>query len=181
MKRCCWVNENSELYVAYHDTEWGVPVRDDEKLYEMLFLECFQSGLSWLIVLKKREAFRNAFDGFDVEKIANYRDEKLEELLQNQDIIRSRLKIKAAIHNAKIFQDIQKEFGSFSVYLWGFTGGKIVVNQDDSFFTRTELSDQVANNLKKRGMKFVGSVTIYSYLQAVGLVNDHETTCFCRQ
>jgi len=177
MKRCRWVNEKSELYIAYHDNEWGVPVWDDDKLYEMFFLECFQAGLSWYIILKKREAFRLAFDGFDVVKIANYQDEKISELLQNAGIVRSQQKIKAAINNAQIFLDIQKEFGSFSDYLWGFTEGKVIVNQDDHLHTRTELSDRISEDMKKRRLKYTGSVTIYSYLQAVGLVNDHEKSC----
>jgi DNA-3-methyladenine glycosylase I len=167
--------------VKYHDEEWGVPVYDDKKLYEMLLLETFQAGLSWITILRKREAFREAFDNFSVEKVASYKEEKLEELMQNQGLIRNRKKMEAAIKNAKIFMEIQTEFGSFSNYLWSFTDGQIIVNQDDDFPVKTPLSDNLSKDLKKRGMGFVGSVTIYSYLQAVGVVNDHELSCFCRE
>lgn len=180
-KRCFWVNESLPIYVKYHDEEWGVPVYNDEKLYEMFLLETFQAGLSWITVLNKREAFREAFDGFDPEKVVAYKEEKLNELMNNPGIIRNRRKVEAAVKNTRIFMEIQKEFGSFSNYLWGFTGGKIIVNQDDNFQVRTDLSDQISKDLKKRGMSFVGSVTIYSYLQAVGVVNDHELGCVCRQ
>lgn len=180
-KRCFWVNESLPIYVKYHDEEWGVPVYDDEKLYEMFLLETFQAGLSWITVLNKREAFREAFDGFDPEKVVAYKEEKLNELMNNPGIIRNRRKVDAAVKNTRIFMEIQKEFGSFSNYLWGFTGGKIIVNQDDNFQVKTDLSDQISKDLKKRGMSFVGSVTIYSYLQAVGVVNDHELGCVCRQ
>lgn len=178
MERCSWVDEKSELYIRYHDEEWGVPVYDDEKLFEMLLLECFQAGLSWITILKKREAFYRAFDGFDRAKIAGYGEEKVEALMQDAGIIRNRGKITAAIKNAAVFGEIQKEYGSFSTYLWGFTGGKIIRNQDDAVRTTTELSDRVSKDLKKRGMRFVGSVTIYSYLQAVGVVDDHEKKCW---
>lgn len=177
--RCRWLDENSEIYVRYHDEEWGLPVYDDRKLFEMLMLEGFQAGLSWLTVLKKREAFRQAFDGFDYAKIAGYEEEKIDELLQNPQIIRSRLKIKAAINNAKIFMRIQKEFGSFGKYLWGFTNGKIMKYGIFPNPPRNELSDIIAKDLKKRKMKYVGSVIIYSYLQAVGVINDHEPQCCC--
>jgi DNA-3-methyladenine glycosylase I len=180
-KRCFWVNESLPIYVKYHDEEWGVPVYDDEKLYEMFLLETFQAGLSWITVLNKREAFREAFDGFDPEKVVAYKEEKRNELMNNPGIIRNRRKVDAAVKNTRIFMEIQKEFGSFSNYLWGFTGGKIIVNQDDNFQVKTDLSDQISKDLKKRGMSFVGSVTIYSYLQAVGVVNDHELGCVCRQ
>ncbi len=180
-KRCFWVDEKSPVYVKYHDEEWGVPVYDDKKLYEMLLLETFQAGLSWITILRKREAFREAFDNFSVEKVASYKEEKLEELMQNQGLIRNRKKMEAAIKNAKIFMEIQTEFGSFSNYLWSFTDGQIIVNQDDDFPVKTPLSDNLSKDLKKRGMGFVGSVTIYSYLQAVGVVNDHELSCFCRE
>ncbi|MGC6177534.1 DNA-3-methyladenine glycosylase I [Lacrimispora sp. 38-1] len=181
MKRCFWVDESSPIYVKYHDEEWGVPVYDDQKLYEMFLLETFQAGLSWITVLKKREAFREAFDGFNPEKVSAYKEEKLNELMENPGIIRNRRKVEAAVKNTRIFMEIQTEFGSFSNYLWGFTDGKIIVNQDDNFSVKTDLSDQISKNLKKRGMSFVGSVTIYSYLQAVGVVNDHELRCICRQ
>ncbi|WP_349668197.1 DNA-3-methyladenine glycosylase I [Lacrimispora sp.] len=180
-KRCFWVNESLPIYVKYHDEEWGVPVYNDDKLYEMFLLETFQAGLSWITVLNKREAFREAFDGFDPEKVVAYKEEKLNELMNNPGIIRNRRKVEAAVKNTRIFMEIQKEFGSFSNYLWGFTGGKIIVNQDDNFQVKTDLSDQISKDLKKRGMSFVGSVTIYSYLQAVGVVNDHELGCICRQ
>ncbi|MDW2797454.1 DNA-3-methyladenine glycosylase I [Clostridium boliviensis] len=180
-KRCFWVDESSPIYVKYHDEEWGVPVYDDQKLYEMFLLETFQAGLSWITVLKKREAFREAFDGFNPEKVSAYKEEKLNELMENPGIIRNRRKVEAAVKNTRIFIAIQKEFGSFSNYLWGFTDGEIIVNQDDNFSVKTDLSDQISKDMKKRGMSFVGSVTIYSYLQAVGIVNDHELSCICRQ
>ncbi|MEG1888772.1 MAG: GNAT family N-acetyltransferase [Lachnospiraceae bacterium] len=176
--RCAWVDEKSELYTAYHDNEWGVPIFDDGKLYEMFLLECFQAGLSWITILKKRESFRMAFDGFDVQLIAQYGAEKVDRLLSDASIIRSRGKISAAICNAKIVLEIQKEFGSFSSYLWGFTDGSVIKNTSDAIATHTDLSDRMSLDMKKRGMKYVGSVTIYSFLQAVGIVNDHETGCF---
>ena len=178
MKRCFWVDENSQIYKDYHDNEWGVPKYDDRELFELLILESFQAGLSWLTVLKKREAFRKAFDNFDVKKVANYGENKVNELLQNEGIIRSRSKINSAISNAKIFIQIQKEYGSFSKYIWGFTNGKIIKNKNDKFEVSTPLSDKISKDLKKRGMKYVGTVIIYSYLQSIGIVNDHETGCF---
>lgn len=178
MKRCKWVNEKSELYKKYHDEEWGTPKYDDKELFELLILESFQAGLSWLTVLKKREAFRKAYDNFDVTKVANYTDDKINELLQNPDIIRSKNKIAASINNAKIFIQIQKEFGSFSKYIWAFSDNKIVKNITDNIPVSTPLSDKVSKNLKKRGMKYVGTVIIYSYLQAIGIVDDHEKDCF---
>ncbi|WP_394525772.1 DNA-3-methyladenine glycosylase I [Lacrimispora sp. JR3] len=180
-KRCFWVDEKSTVYVKYHDEEWGVPVHDDKKLYEMLLLETFQAGLSWITVLRKREEFREAFDGFSAEKTASYGEDKIEELMQNPGLIRNRKKMEAAVKNAKVFLQIQEEFGSFSAYLWGFTNGEIILNQDDDFPVKTELSDRLSKDLKKRGMAFVGSVTMYSYLQAVGVINDHELSCFCRR
>lgn len=178
MKRCFWVDENSQIYKDYHDNEWGVPKYDDRELFELLILESFQAGLSWLTVLKKRDAFRLAFDNFDVKKVANYDENKVNELLQNEGIIRSRSKINSAISNAKIFIQIQKEYGSFSKYIWGFTNGKIIKNKNDKFEVSTPLSDEISKDLKKRGMKYVGTVIIYSYLQSIGIVNDHETGCF---
>ena len=178
MKRCTWVDETSEIYKKYHDEEWGVPKYNDRELFELLILEGFQAGLSWLTVLKKREAFKKAFDNFDVGKISKYGNNKVEELLKNDGIIRSRQKIEAAILNAKIFINIQKEFGSFSKYIWGFTNGKIIKNKNDKFEVSTLLSDTISKDLKKRGMKYVGSVIIYSYLQSIGIVDDHETTCW---
>ena len=178
MKRCFWVDEKSEIYLKYHDEEWGVPKYDDRELFELLVLESFQAGLSWLTVLKKREAFRDAFDNFDVNKVASYNEAKVESLLQNENIIRSRGKINAAINNAKIFIGIQKEYGSFSNYIWGFTDNKIIKNVSNKIPVSTPLSDKISNDLKKRGMKYVGTVIIYSYLQSIGIVNDHEKDCF---
>ena len=178
MKRCSWVDEKSEIYIKYHDTEWGVPKYDDHELFELLILESFQAGLSWLTVLKKRAAFRIAFDNFEVTKVANYSENKIEELLQNPAIIRSRNKIVSAINNAKIFIQIQKEYGSFSNYIWGFTNNKIIKNTTGEMYISTPLSDTISKDLKKRGMKYVGTVIIYSYLQATGIVDDHELTCF---
>lgn len=178
MKRCFWVDEKSEIYLKYHDEEWGVPKYDDRELFELLVLESFQAGLSWLTVLKKREAFRDAFDNFDVNKVASYNEAKVESLLQNENIIRSRGKINAAINNAKIFIGIQKEYGSFSNYIWGFTDNKIIKNVSNKIPVSTPLSDKISKDLKKRGMKYVGTVIVYSYLQAIGVVDDHEKDCF---
>lgn len=178
MKRCCWVDEKSEIYVKYHDEEWGVPQYDDKKLFEFLILESFQAGLSWITVLKKREAFRKAYDNFDVQKVAKYTDEKINELLGNKDIIRSKNKIASSIKNAQIFIDIQKEYGSFSKYIWHFTENKIIKNKTNSIPVSTPLSDAVSKDLKKRGMKYVGTVIIYAYLQAIGVVDDHDSDCF---
>lgn len=177
MKRCKWVDETNELYVKYHDTEWGIPSYDDHYLFEMLLLESFQAGLSWITILKKREAFREAFDDFDVIKVSQYDETKILSLMSNQKIVRNQLKIRAAVNNAKIFIQIQQEFGSFSNYIWSFTDGKIIYNENDELPTTSSLSDQISADLKKRGMKFVGSTIIYSYLQAMGVINDHETTC----
>ena len=178
MKRCRWVNEKSEIYVKYHDEEWGVPKYDDRELFELLVLESFQAGLSWLTILKRREDFRKAFDNFDVIKVSNYNQEKVEELVNNEKIIRCRGKITSTINNAKIFRQIQKEYGSFSNYIWGFTDNKIIQNEFDQLPVSTPLSDKISKDLKKRGMKYVGTVIIYSYLQAIGIVNDHEKNCF---
>ena len=170
---------NEPIYISYHDEEWGVPVYDDDKLFEMLLLESFQAGLSWICVLKKRENFRMAMDNFDYRKIALYDEDKIRELLSNSGIIRSRRKIESCILNAKIFLDIQKEWGSFSKYIWHFTNGRVIYSDGVNIPTTSILSDKVSCDLRKRGMKFVGSVIIYSYLQAVGIVNDHEKGCFC--
>ncbi|WBX73311.1 DNA-3-methyladenine glycosylase I [Tenacibaculum pacificus] len=180
MKRCFWVSDDP-LYIEYHDTEWGVPVYNDVILFEFLILETFQAGLSWITILKKRENFRQAFDDFDYQKIAVYNDDKYEELLQNSGIIRHKLKIKSAISNAKFFMDIQKEFGSFSDYIWSFVDGKPINNTFDKkedVPATTILSDVISKDLKKRGFKFVGSTIIYAYMQAIGMVNDHTTDCF---
>ena len=178
MKRCHWVDENSPIYIKYHDEEWGIPKYDDKELFELLILESFQAGLSWITVLKKREDFRIAFDNFDVKKVASYDKSKVNELLNNEKIIRSRGKINSAINNAKIFIDIQKEFGSFTNYIWGFTNNQVVKNSSDVLPVSTPLSDKISKDLKKRGMKYVGTIIIYSYLQAIGVVDDHEKDCF---
>ena len=178
LKRCRWADPASELYIAYHDQEWGRPEHDDRKLFEMLILEGFQAGLSWITILKKREAFRRAFDGFGPVIVAGYGPEKLEALMADSGIVRNRRKVEAAVQNARAFLDIQKEFGSFDRYLWGFTGGQVILNTDDAVRASCELSDRISEDLKRRGMKFVGSVIIYSFLQAVGVVNDHETECW---
>lgn len=178
MKRCFWVDEKSPIYVKYHDEEWGVPKYDDRELFELLILESFQAGLAWITVLRKREAFREAFDNFDVKKVANYNSSKVEELLKNEKIIRSRNKIESAIKNAGIFMEIQNEYGSFSNYIWGFTDNKIIKRETDDLPVSTPLSDKISKDLKKRGMKYVGTVIIYSYLQAIGIVNDHDKDCF---
>ncbi len=178
MKRCFWVDEKSEIYVKYHDEEWGNPKFDDRDLFELLILEGFQAGLSWLTVLKKRQAFRVEYENFDVQKVANFDENKIAKMLANKEIIRSEQKIRASILNAKIFMKIQKEFGSFSDYIWGFTGHKVVYNTDGKVIVSNELSDKISKDLKKRGMKYVGTVIVYSYLQAIGIVNDHDKECF---
>ncbi|MCF6223289.1 MAG: DNA-3-methyladenine glycosylase I [Flavobacteriaceae bacterium] len=178
--RCEWPKNNA-LYLNYHDTEWGVPVYDDDKLFEFLILETFQAGLSWITVLRKRENFRKALDNFDYKKITKYNDKKFEELINNAGIIRNKLKIKATISNAIAFMEIQKEFGSFSKYIWNFVDGKPIVNQWKSMHeipATTEISDRLAKDLKKRGFKFVGSTIIYAHMQATGMVNDHVTSCY---
>ena len=178
--RCSWCGE-TPLYVNYHDKEWGVPVYDDDRLFEFLVLETFQAGLSWITVLRKRENFKLAFDNFDYHKIAKYDDKKFEGLIQDAGIIRNKLKIKATISNANAFIDIQKEFGSFSKYIWDFVNGKPIVNQWKTLNeipAKTELSDTISKDLKKRGFKFVGSTVIYAHMQATGMVNDHIVDCF---
>jgi len=176
--RCRWCNLDSEIYVKYHDHEWGVAIYDDKRLFEFLILESFQAGLSWLTILKKREDFRIAFDNFEPAVVVCYDEGKVEELMQNAGIIRNRLKIQSAIGNAKVFLELQKEYGSFSAYLWGFTDGLIIANVDDTLPVSSAVSDTISADLKKRGMKFVGTVTMYAYLQAVGIINDHECCCF---
>ena len=175
--RCKWVNENNSLYVKYHDEEWGIPSFSDDYLFEMLLLESFQAGLTWECILNKRENFKVAFDNFDYRKIANYDEEKINTLLNDSSIIRNKLKIKAAINNAKVFMKIQEEYGSFSKYIWHFTNYNIIKNTDDIFKTTSDLSDMISKDLKKRGMSFVGSTIIYSYLQAIGIIDDHELNC----
>lgn len=175
MNRCSWCNLNNNKYISYHDNEWGKPTYDDNKLFELLILESFQAGLSWECILNKREDFRKAFDNFNYKKISKYNDTKVNELLNNKNIIRNKLKIKAAINNSKIFIDIQKEYKSFSNYIWSFTKNNIIYENDK---VSSELSDKISNDLKKRGMKFVGTVIIYSYLQAIGIINSHDENCF---
>lgn len=173
--RCKWCNETNPLYVEYHDSEWGIPSSDEKYLFEMLILESFQAGLSWECILNKRHNFEVAYDYFDINKIINYDEDKINELLLNKKIIRNKLKIKASINNAKIFKNIQKEYGSFNNYLNTFTKGKIIY---DSVSTTSNLSDKISKDLTKRGMKFTGSTIIYSYLQAIGIINSHEKECF---
>lgn len=179
MKRCLWA-EKHDLDRTYHDKEWGKAVHDERLLFELLILEGFQAGLSWHIVLKRREAMREVLDNFDYVKIARYSDEQLAMLLQNAVMIRHRLKIEALRQNAIAFQHIQKEFGTFDAYIWSFTNGKTIVNDivDESLrATSTQLSDTISKDLKKRGFKFVGTTIVYSYLQAIGVVNDHWNEC----
>lgn len=179
-KRCGWVNLKNPRYVRYHDQEWGRPHYDDGYFFEMLVLESFQAGLSWECVLNKRDAFRAAFDGFDPRRVAAYDPEKMAELAQDAGIIRNRRKIAAAVSNAAIFLELQKEFGSFADFIWGFTQGEQVVNRDGVARATSPLSDAVSQALQARGMRFVGSTIIYSYLQAVGVIDDHEPACaFC--
>lgn len=175
MNRCSWCNLKNELYVKYHDDEWGVFKCDDKYLLEMLILESFQAGLSWECVLNKRASFREAYDNFDLEKIVKYDDEKINELINNKNIIRNKLKIKASINNAHIFKSIVLDFGSFYNYLKTFTKGKIYYEVN---LTHNELSDAISKDLMARKMKFVGSTIIYSYLQAIGIINSHEKNCF---
>ena len=174
-KRCAWCNVKNPKYIEYHDFEWCVPNSDDKYLYEMLILESFQAGLSWECVLNKRDHFRTAYDNFDLDKVCNYGDDKISELLNNKNIIRNRLKINASIQNSKIFKTISAEYGSFYDYLKTFSGDKIIYEIDK---TTNDLSDAISNDLQKRGMKFVGSTIIYSYLQAIGLIYSHEQECY---
>jgi DNA-3-methyladenine glycosylase I len=179
MKRCNW--PTNELAIAYHDEEWGTPLHDDQRLFEFLILEGAQAGLSWDTILRKRENYRAAFDGFDVNKVARYTDKKAEKLLLNDGIIRNRLKVASAISNAKAFLKVQKEFGSFDNYIWSFVDGKPIVNKlkdSSQIVPRTELSDAISKDLKKRGFNFVGSTIIYAFMQATGMVNDHLVSCF---
>lgn len=173
--RCKWCNLENEIYVEYHDKEWGNPRFDEKYLFEMLILESFQAGLSWECVLNKREDFRKAYDDFDLDKVCNYDNQKISELLSNKKIIRNKLKIKASINNAKIFKEIQKECGSFYNYLCSFTGHEVIYEINE---TSSLLSDRISADLKKRGMKFVGSTIIYSYLQAIGIIYSHDENCY---
>ena len=179
-QRCGWC-VGDPLYEAYHDEEWGVPVYDDLKLFEFLILETFQAGLSWITILRKRENFRAVFDAFDYTKIAHYDTAKFDSLIMDKGIIRNKLKIKAAISNARAFIEIQKEFGSFSKYIWEFVDGNPIKNSVINYKNappNTPLSDQVSKDLKSRGFKFVGSTVVYAHMQATGMVNDHERSCF---
>ncbi|MCE3232927.1 MAG: DNA-3-methyladenine glycosylase [Rickettsiaceae bacterium] len=181
--RCTWLPIEKPDYEHYHDTEWGVPVHDDQKHFEMLILEGAQAGLSWYTILKRREGYRKAFKGFDVQKAANMTDAELENQMSNPDIIRNRLKIFSVRKNAKAFIAIQQEFGSFDKYVWGFVGGKPKVNRPKSMKDvqpKTSESDALSKDLKKRGMSFVGSTIMYAYMQAIGMVNDHMEHCFKR-
>ncbi|MCK0146329.1 DNA-3-methyladenine glycosylase I [Arenibacter sp. F26102] len=178
--RCGWCMGDA-LYEKYHDEEWGVPVKDDDLLFEFLILETFQAGLSWITILRKRENFRKALDNFDYQKIAKYGEPKIESLLQDEGIIRNKLKIRATVTNAQEFIKLRKEFGSFSKYIWGFVDGQPIKNNHKdhkNLPANTPLSDAISKDLKKRGFKFVGSTVIYAHMQATGMVNDHEINCF---
>ena len=173
--RCKWCNMKNPIYIEYHDKEWGVPEHDDRRLFELLILENFQAGLSWECVLNKRLAFREAFDQFDVEKVCQYGEDKIAELLQNENLIRNRLKMHAAVVNAKVFRKIQEEYRTFDRYIWHFTDRKTIYEVGE---TRSELSDTISKDLKKRGMKFAGTTIVYSFLQAIGVIYSHEEECF---
>lgn len=178
--RCNWTNHHP-LNIAYHDAEWGVPVHDDRKLFEFLVLDAFQAGLSWLTILKKRDNFRHAFDNFQPEIIARYSEEKIQELLQDTGIIRNKLKVRAAVTNARAFLEVQKEFGTFDRYIWQFTGHKTILNQwtsESQIPVSTKESDAMSKDLKTRGFKFVGTTICYAFMQAAGMINDHTTDCF---
>ena len=179
-KRCPWPTD-IPLMIEYHDKEWGVPVHNDKKLFEFLILEGFQAGLSWRTILNKRDNFRKEFDGFDFNKIAKYDRRKINSLLKNEGIIRNKLKVEGAVSNAKAFLEVRKEFGTFDKYIWGFVNGKPIRNKFNSLKdipARTKLSDEISDDLKKRGFKFVGSTIVYAHMQATGMVNDHMTECF---
>lgn len=177
---CGWEGKE-EIYVKYHDEEWGVPVRDDARQFEFLILETFQAGLSWITILRKRENFRKAFDNFDYKKIALYNEEKIQSLLEDEGIIRNRLKIRATVSNAQAFMKVQEEFGSFTDYIWGFVNHKPINEKRKTLKeipATSELSDKLSKDLKKRGFKFVGSTVVYAHLQATGIINDHLVDCF---
>jgi len=179
--RCQWAG-NDPLYIQYHDEEWGVPLYDDDKLFEFLILEGFQAGLSWITILRKRENFRKAFDNFDALKIVKYDAQKVEELMQDAGIIRNRLKIEGTITNARLFLEIQKEHGSFREYIWQFVNGQVIDNQRSSLKDvppKTDISDTMSKTLKKRGFKFIGTTICYAFMQATGMVNDHIVNCVC--
>lgn len=182
LQRCDWAGDD-ELYCRYHDEEWGVPCHDDGKLFEMLNLEGAQAGLSWITILRKRENYRSAFDGFNIDKILTYDADKVEVLVQDAGIVRNRLKIQAVITNAKAFRAVQEEFGSFDRYLWAYVNGTPICNHLNDMSdipAKTELSDLISKDLKKRGFKFIGSTIVYAYMQAVGMVNDHMANCFLK-
>lgn len=177
IKRCSWVNMKNPVYIDYHDNEWGIAQHDDRRLYELLILESFQAGLSWECILNKRNNFRAAFDNFDINLVCGYDGEKISRLLKDSGIIRNRLKINAAVGNSFIFREIQKQFGSFDRYIWSFTNFRTIY-RDFNIESHSSLSDKISEDLKKRGMKFVGSTIIYSYLQAIGIINAHSNDCF---
>ena len=179
IQRCKWVNKD-QIYIDYHDYEWGIPLHDDDKLFEFLILEGFQAGLSWITVLRKRENFRKAFDDFKALKIVKYDEQKIEELMQDAGIVRNHLKIKGTIINAQLFLEIQQEFGTFDKYIWQFSGGQTIVNQWNNQIqvpASTPISDAMSKDLKKRGFKFIGSTICYAFMQATGMVNDHMINC----
>jgi DNA-3-methyladenine glycosylase I len=178
MKRCSWADTDNKIYTDYHDFEWGVPSHDDLYLFEMFVLESFHTGLSWLIILKKREAFRKAFDNFNYNIIKDYDENKIEELLNNKDIVRNKSKIVSTIKNAKSFIKIQEEFGSFDKYIWSFSNNEVVHSDGVNYYTTNYLSDKISKDLKKRGFSYMGSVTCYSYLEAIGILNNHMDYCF---
>lgn len=183
-QRCHWPGEADELMIKYHDEEWGVPVHDDAKLFEFLVLDAFQAGLNWSIILHKRENFRKAFDSFDYKKIAKYSEKKIAVLLQDAGIIRNKLKVRGTVANAQAFIKVQKEFGSFDKYIWQFTDGKVINNQLRSlndYRTSSPESDAMSKDLKKRGFKFVGTTICYAFMQAAGMINDHQDHCFRKQ
>ncbi|WP_041295644.1 MULTISPECIES: DNA-3-methyladenine glycosylase I [unclassified Dokdonia] len=178
--KCSWC-VGDDLYEAYHDNEWGTPLRDEDLLFEFLVLETFQAGLSWITILKKRENFRVAFDNFDYKRIAAYKEDKIQSLLQDAGIIRNKLKVRGTVTNARLYMEIQEEFGSFSKYLWAYVDNTPIQNEIQSYKeapANTPLSDAISKDLKKRGFKFVGSTIIYAFMQAIGMVNDHEVSCF---
>lgn len=180
MERCAWCLCNEKM-IKYHDEEWGVPLRDDRKQFEFLMMEVMQCGLNWNMMIQKREVFRKCFDGFDYQKVADYKESDIQRIMETEGMIKSRRKIEAVIHNAQCFRKVQKEFGTFSNYLWGFSKGKVILymgHQKGRIPAKNGLSDAVSLDLKKRGFKYLGSVTVYSHLQACGLINDHMESCF---
>jgi len=181
MQRCTWVPDGDDLYAAYHDTEWGVPTHDDRELFELLILEGAQAGLSWRTILGRRDGYRRAFDDFDVKKVAKYDEARIRKLLSDVGIIRNKLKVRSAIRNARVFIEIQKEYGSFATYLWNWVDDTPIINSWKTVSevpATSELSDAISKDLRRRGMNFVGSTIIYAYLQSVGVVNDHTIDCF---